>query len=280
MKKDTDTDTDTEKNQIMNVLLSNDDGIRSDGVRILEKYFSKFAKTTIVAPEFEQSATGHGISLLEPLRVQQFSENSFAINGRPADCVNLALNGLLEMKPDFVLSGINQGPNLGEDVYYSGTVAAAREASILGMPAFAVSLMLPVGVKYTKKYNSTAARVTKVVVEQTFKKLGKGDIRAGIEAWPKGMVMNINVPNVKYLELKGISMAPQGWRLSGQQCVQRQDVRGKGYYWIGASKEQYKEIKGTDYDRVNRNYVSVTPLQLDCTDYKLLDDFSTTFPSP
>lgn len=262
----------------MHILLSNDDGITSKGLHCLKERFLNYGKTIIVAPAFERSSSGHAISLSKPLRVEKFSENALAVSGKPADCVHLALTGLLKTRPHFVLSGINQGANLGQDVYYSGTVAAAREGAVLGIPGFAVSLCIPFRRDKNKKtHYATASRVAEEVVEKTFSQLGGGHIKKGMETWPKGLVLNINVPNLPYSQLEGISFARQGSCIYKGPAVQRQDVRGKDYYWIGGIYSGYKKLKDTDCDLVAKGYATVTPLRLDCTDYDFLENYSSLF---
>lgn len=255
------------------VLFSNDDGISSPGLAALAKQFRSWGENNIVAPAFNQSTSGHALSLHKPLRIERLSESVYAVNGTPADCVHMALTGILKRKPSFVVSGINQGANLGQDVYYSGTVAAAREGALSGkLPAFAVSLCVPAEKRMGNihYYYETGAKATEYVVKKLLKKVGDGDIDCGIQKWPKGLVININVPNVPFDRIKGYRFALQGRQLYGGKAIRRKDSRGQDYYWIGGIHKGFASKAGTDCQLVHERFVAITPLEVDCTDHDFL----------
>ncbi len=252
------------------ILFSNDDGISSPGLTALAKQFRSWGETTIVAPAFNQSVSGHALSLHKPLRMERLEETVFAVNGTPADCVHMALTGIFKRKPNFVVSGINQGANLGQDVYYSGTVAAAREGAIAGkIPSFAVSLCVPAEKRMGKiNYQyETGAKAAEHVVKTLFRRIGDGSIEAAIKKWPRGLVININVPNIPYDRIKGYRLALQGQQIYDGQALKRKDSRGQEYYWIGGTHRGFSPKVGTDCQWVHEGYVAVTPLEVDCTDH-------------
>jgi len=265
------------------ILCSNDDGISSPGLDVLRKRFSRWGQTMTVAPAFNQSTTGHALSLHKPLRMERLDTKTYTVNGTPADCVHMALHTILKKRPTFVMSGINQGANLGQDVYYSGTVAAAREAAVAGIPAFAVSLTLrPTGkkqkaVKEIKFEYQSGARAAERVVKMVFKALGDGNIEKGIRRWPKGLVVNINVPNVPYNQISGVRLARQGRQIYGGGALSRKDSRGQDYYWIGGTHRGHERVRDTDCQVVHENNIAVTPLEMDCTDHEFLDQYGSWF---
>lgn len=236
----------------LRLLISNDDGIASRGIQLLIKGLKRRYHVTAVAPLEEKSTTGHSLTLLAPLRVYETSPRVFGTNGGPADCVHLALNELMPVRPDIVISGINRGANLGQDVFYSGTVSAAREATFWGVPGIAVSLA-------TERDDRIIHYETAVkVVEDILKSINTITLDPEI-------VININVPNIPYTALKGYQVAPQGFQLYSRKVLQRKDMRGRVYYWIGGTYAGYRKIKDTDCDVVYRqNKVSLTALQKSC----------------
>jgi 5'-nucleotidase len=240
----------------MIILLSNDDGIHADGIVALEKSLEPLAEVYTVAPEREQSTTSHSLTLHRPLRVRELAPKRLAIDGTPTDCVKLALTGLLPVRPDLVVSGINRGPNLGDDIIYSGTVSAALEGALLGIPAIAVSL-----VSFDSRDYSVAAEFTAALIARLQKH--------GI---PGNMLLNVNVPALGRDEIKGWRFARQGKRHYSENIVERVDPRGKKYYWIGGDDLGFAKDDGTDCMAVHEGYISVTPLQVDMTNYKLLDN--------
>jgi 5'-nucleotidase len=238
----------------MIVLLSNDDGIQSEGLTALEKTLGLSAETYTVAPDRAQSSMSHALTLHRPLRAQELGPRRLAVDGTPVDCVKLALTGLLPVRPDLVVSGINKGPNLGDDIIYSGTVSAAIEAALLGIPAIAVSL-----VSFQNFDFHAAAQFTAHLI-------GKIQERGFAPA----TLLNVNVPSLPRDQLKGWKLTRMGKRHYSETIVERVDPRGGKYYWIGGDDLGFAQDNGTDCVAVQDGYVSVTPLQVDLTDYKLL----------
>lgn len=255
----------------MKILISNDDGVHAAGIHALAKEFSKDHDVTIVAPERERSTTGHSLTLHKPLRLYRVAPRTYSVSGGPADCIYLGLSEVLKgKKPDLVLSGINRGANLGQDVFYSGTCSAAREAANLGIPSVAVSLSLDFHAKGKKEHFDSAARALRWVLEETLpvfanEKVKKQNLKSALKFWPRGMMLNVNVPNLPYGKLKGIGVATQGYRIYGSNILKREDSRGRDYYWIGGTYQGYRDISESDCWYVDRGFVSVTPLELDTT---------------
>jgi 5'-nucleotidase len=241
------------------ILVTNDDGVFSPGVQMLAKRLRALDEVIIVAPDRERSAAGHSMTLHRPLLIEQVKENVYSVNGTPTDCVNIAVKGLLKETPRLVVSGINKGPNLGDDVTYSGTVAGAIEARILGVPSFAISLVARNDFRFVEAAE-VAAQVAKMILEQ-------GET--------EGTLLNVNVPNVPLSEIKGTAITRLGKRIYHQLTVERVDPRGKKYYWIGGGEPDWEREEGTDLDAVDRNLVSITPLHLDLTDYAVFDKLKT-----
>jgi 5'-nucleotidase len=240
----------------MIILVSNDDGIHAEGLMALEKSLEPLAEVYTVAPEREQTSMSHALTLHRPLRVREVAPRRLAIDGTPTDCVKLALTGLLPVRPNLVISGINKGPNLGDDIIYSGTVSAALEAALLGIPAIAVSLVTFENLKF-----AAAAEFTGALVQ-----------RLKDHGIPPQMLLNINVPAVPREDIKGWRFTRQGKRHYSENIVERVDPRGKKYYWIGGDDLGFDQDDGTDCMAVHEGYVSVTPLQVDMTNYKLLSE--------
>lgn len=238
----------------MIILLSNDDGIQSDGLTALEESLKDIGEIYTVAPDRAQSSMSHALTLHRPLRVQELAARRLAVNGTPVDCVKLALTGLLPVRPDLVISGINKGPNLGDDIIYSGTVSAAIEGALLGLPAVAVSLVSFKDFDFRAAADFIAALVTRIAEQ-------------GI---PAKTLLNVNVPPLAKEQLKGWRMTRMGKRHYSETIVERVDPRGGKYYWIGGDDLGFADEDGTDCKTVHEGYVSVTPLQVDLTDYKLL----------
>lgn len=263
----------------LHILLSNDDGIASPGLTALRKTFSRWGEVHTAAPMFNRSTSGHALSLHKPLRAAKLDDTTYSVDGVPADCVHLALNGLLKRKPDLIISGINQGANLGQDVYYSGTVAAAREAAISGIPAVAVSLVATGKNKRGEiqyQYES-AAKATQKALGLILKEIGQGDPRKGLLRWPRSLVLNINVPNIPYKQIAGYRLAVQGRQIYAGPAIRRLDSRGQPYYWIGGTHRGFERIRGTDCFLTSQRFVAITPLRLDCTDYDFITDFGKYF---
>ncbi len=237
------------------ILVTNDDGVYSPGIQMLAKRLRELDEVVIVAPDRERSAAGHSMTLHRPLLIEQIKESVFSVNGTPTDCVNIAVKGLLKGTPRLVVSGINKGPNLGDDVTYSGTVAGAIEGILLGIPSFAVSLAARENFRFAEAAE-VAFRTAVQVLEQRM---------------PAGTLLNVNVPNIPLSEIQGTRITRLGKRIYHQMTVERVDPRGKKYYWIGGGEPDWEREDGTDLDAVDRRMISVTPLHLDFTDYSSFD---------
>jgi 5'-nucleotidase len=240
----------------MIILLSNDDGIQSEGLIALENSLRNAGEIFTVAPDRAQSSMSHALTLHRPLRVQELTPKRLAVDGTPVDCVKLALTGLLPVRPDLVVSGINKGPNLGDDIIYSGTVSAAIEGALLGIPAIAVSLVTFKDFDFLAAAEFIATLVAHIA-------------ERGI---PPKTLLNVNVPPMPKDELKGWRATRMGKRHYSENIVERIDPRGGKYYWIGGDDLGFADEAGTDCKAVQEGFVSVTPLQVDLTDYKLLQN--------
>jgi 5'-nucleotidase len=235
--------------------MTNDDGIFSEGIRLLARSLGRFGEVVVVAPDREQSATGHSLTLTRPLRMQRLEEGWYAVDGTPTDCVNLAVLSLLkETPPDLVVSGINFGLNVGDDVTYSGTVSATFEASLLGIPSIAFSQEVAEGFSFARSAELAAAFVETVLAE----------------AVPPDLLLNVNFPTG---EAKGVVFTRLGKRVYQQSVIENVDPRGRKYYWI-AGTPVWQEDPGTDHAAVQQGYASVTPLHLDLTDYRGLEAYA------
>ncbi|HCK67539.1 MAG TPA: 5'/3'-nucleotidase SurE [Anaerolineae bacterium] len=247
----------------MHILVTNDDGVTAPGLLALAQEMRKLGKVTVFAPDKNWSASGHVKTMERPLRVRETlladGTPAFTSDGAPSDCVALSLLGLHQEQIDLVVSGINPHANIGHDITYSGTVTAAMEAVITGVKGIAVSLDSPDGFKGLLDY-STSASVARRVVE----KIIADDL-------PKDVVVNINVPYLKEDELKGFMITRQGLRVYRDLLVTRSDPRGTPYYWIGGEAPTGVDEPGTDFGALKAGYVSITPLQLDLTNYKSMD---------
>lgn len=236
------------------ILLSNDDGIAAPGLRVLERIAKALSRDVwVCAPELEQSGAGHSLTMRRPLRIREITRRRYAVDGTPTDSVLLAVNQIMKKrKPDLLLSGVNRGGNLGEDVTYSGTVAAAMEATLLGVPSVALSLQTspdrPVQWKTAELH--APAIITRLV-------------QAG---WPSNSLINLNFPDCAPDQVAGVRVTRQGRRKLGDELGQRLDLRGEHYYWIGPMREEKSVIPGSDIAAITENYISVTPLDLDLTD--------------
>lgn len=240
----------------MHILLSNDDGYLATGLIILAESLSKYAEISVVAPDKNRSAASNSLTLDMPLRTQK-SENGFIrVDGTPTDCVHLAITGLLEKEPDMVFAGINHGSNLGDDVLYSGTVAAATEGRFLGLPAVAISL-----VSNDPKYFETAAHVATTLLNKII-----------CDPLAKDTLLNVNVPDLPLSELQGYQATRLGQRHKSEPVIKSADPRGREIYWVGPPGSEQDAGPGTDFHAINNGYVSVTPLQLDLTRYEKIDE--------
>ena len=241
----------------MKILISNDDGVYAAGIHALYQELKKLGDVWVVAPLEEKSTTGHSLTLHKPLRLIQIRERFFGVTGSPADCVYMGVREVIGSMPDLVVSGINRGANLGQDVYYSGTVSAAREASILGIPSMAVSLAIDFMNPRpdAKLHYATAAK-------WALKILRRDEFRA----MPRNTLLNLNLPDLPMSRVKGLQLTRQGFRYYGGGILRRKDHRGKDYYWIGGRYKGFRSEVGSDCDAVDHGFASLTPLQLDSTD--------------
>ncbi len=238
----------------INILITNDDGIRAPGLIALTDSLSEIGDVTVVAPEIEQSASSHSITLNRPLRINEYEDGRYSVTGSPADCVIMAVYGIMEKKPDIVVSGINHGPNMGEDVIYSGTVGAAIEGYILGIDSIAVSVTTWNPGSFQEAASVSAYLVSKVAAREKEKKL----------------LLNVNVPPVTGSNLKGIEITKLGSRVYNDLIVRKKDPRGDNYYWIGGGEPGWKDEEKTDFHAIKSGFVSVTPISLSMTDYGMM----------
>mgnify|MGYP003638163433 CR=1 FL=1 len=240
----------------MYILISNDDGYLAPGLLALAKSLATVAEVTVVAPDRNRSAASNSLTLEMPLRVQQMENGFFSVDGTPTDCVHLAITGLLDIEPDIVFSGINNGENMGDDVLYSGTVAAATEGRFMGLPSIAISMNSSQPAHY-----ETAA----YVAVQLFKGLLN-------EKLPNDTILNVNVPDLPLSEIKGFKATRLGQRHRSEAVIEARDPRNKIIYWVGPPGGQQDAGEGTDFHAVEHQYVSITPLQIDLTNYNRLTD--------
>ncbi|WP_058534858.1 5'/3'-nucleotidase SurE [Legionella saoudiensis] len=242
----------------MRVLISNDDGVHAPGITILARELSTFVDIEVVAPDRNRSGASNSLSLSRPLKVKQLENGYYSVEGTPTDCVHLAVTGFLSPVFDMVVSGINDGANLGDDVLYSGTVAAAMEGRYLGLPAIAMSM-----VGDTIKHYETGACIAKQLVS-----------KLSTHSLPSQTILNVNVPDLPLEQIKGLQVTRLGTRHGAQPLVRDQDPRGRPIYWIGLPGEAADAGPGTDFCAVREGYVSITPLHLDMTNYKMFDQLS------
>lgn len=240
----------------MKILLSNDDGYRARGILRLREALEPLAAVTIVAPDRNRSGASNSLTLDVPLRLIQAEPNVYYVIGTPTDCVHLAISGLFDFEFDMVLSGINDGANLGDDVMYSGTVAAAVEGRFLGLPTLALSLCTE---DHGERHFDTAARVARVLVEQVLAR-----------PLDRTLILNVNIPDVPFERLRGFRATRLGFRHRSEHVLRAEDPRGRPVYWVGAAGPQQEAGPGTDFHAVGEGYVSVTPLQIDVTRHAAL----------
>ncbi len=233
----------------MHILLSNDDGYFAPGLAVLAGAIGEIAQVTVVAPERDRSGASNSLTLDRPLSVRRAANGFFYVNGTPTDCVHLAVTGLLDKMPDMVISGINHGANMGDDTIYSGTVAAATEGFLLGIPSMAISLAASSGEHFI-----TAARVAVDLAE-----------RLSRNPFGQSLLLNVNVPDVPFASLRGTEVTRLGKRHKAEPVVRAQTPRGETVYWVGAAGAAQDASEGTDFNAVSRSMVSLTPLQMDLT---------------
>jgi len=243
----------------MRILLSNDDGIEAQGINILAEELKNIANVIVVAPDRDRSGASNSLTLDTPVRVKRVQGNAFRVAGTPTDCVHLALTGLLDEDPDMVISGINHGANMGDDVIYSGTVAAAMEGRTLGRTAIAISLV----VDDRPHYFDTAARVARRLIDHLL-----GD------PLPHDTVLNVNVPDCPYDELQGFAITRLGNRHRAGAMVREKDPRGRPVYWIGPPGPAGDAGPGTDFHALAHGKVSITPIHADLTRHAALEHLS------
>lgn len=238
----------------MKILISNDDGYLAPGIIALANALAPIAEIVVVAPDSNRSGSSNSLTLERPLSVFRAENGFYFVNGTPTDCVHVALTGVLSYKPDLVVSGINQGQNMGDDTLYSGTVAAATEGYLFGIPSIAFSQ-----VQKGWEHLDAAARVAREIVERKF------------DALPKPYLLNVNIPNLPYSELKPLQATRLGKRHQSESVIRAQDPHGREIFWIGPAGAARDAGEGTDFDAVAKGHVSVTPLQIDLTHAAQLD---------
>lgn len=243
----------------MRILVTNDDGIGAPGIKALAEALTVLGQVTVVAPDRERSAAGHSLTLHSPLRVFELRSGWYAVDGTPTDCVNMGIHSLLETPPDLVVSGINHGGNMGDDITYSGTVAAAMEANLMGIPSLAVSL----ATYGTTEYFPDAARVAVQVVREM--------VRNGL---PADTFLNLNIPNLPFDQIKPVQITRQGKRSFVGKIVDKTDPRGRKYYWIGSEEPSFLDDEGTDFNAVGNAHASLTPLHLDLTNHRAMESLT------
>lgn len=245
----------------MHILISNDDGLDATGIRVLADQIERHVdQVTLAAPDRDRSGASNSLTLDRPIRVEKRDDHVFRVHGTPTDCVHIGITGLLNDEPDMVISGINNGGNLGDDVLYSGTVAAAMEGRFLGLPAMAVSLVYEGG--RARNY-ATAARAAAKLMKQLFS-----------EPLPADTILNVNVPDLPWDEIRGFETTRLGHRHRSEDVIPLDDPRGRQFFWIGAAGEEEDNGPGTDFNAVRRGYVSVTPIHVDLTRYQALEQVS------
>lgn len=244
----------------MHILVSNDDGFRAPGLLALAKAMEKFGRVTIVAPEQNHSGASNSLTLNRPLTVEHLpGDNMYVVSGTPSDCVHVALTGLLDEKPDLVVSGINAGANMGDDTMYSGTVAAAIEGYLFGIPSIAFSQIDKGWMQL-----DSAAQMAQNVIEHYLDR--REDSRA--------VLLNVNIPNMPYVALRGVLATRLGRRTSAESVIREMSPRGFPIYWLGAAGRPKDEAEDTDFWATSHGYVSVTPLQVDLTAHKQIETVS------
>jgi 5'-nucleotidase len=239
----------------MKILLSNDDGYQAPGLQALADALSNLGEILVVAPDQDRSGASNSLTLVNPLRARTMENGFIRVDGTPTDCVHLAITGLLDEEPDLVVSGINAGPNMGDDVLYSGTVAAATEGRFLGLPAIAISMN-----SHEPEYFDTGGRVALELVQRLI-----------CTPLAENVILNVNVPDLPYAELRGFRSTRLGHRHKAEPVVKTCDPRGRTIYWVGPAGAEQDAGPGTDFHAVREGYVSVSPLQVDLTRHNALD---------
>lgn len=241
-------------------LVTNDDGYLAPGIRSLTSALESLGEVVVVAPDREQSATSHSLTLHHPLRVRETADGRYHVDGTPTDCVMLAVNAILDRRPDYVFSGINHGGNMGEDVSYSGTVSAAMEGTLLGIPSVAVSLV-HADESWLEGYTSVVRRLARRITESPVQKL-----------FPSDTLLNVNLPDRDPRTVEGVRITTLGKRVYSDPVVTDKDPRGKTYYWIGGGEAVWEGTEEADYRAVERGFISITPVHLDMTNHRVIPD--------
>ncbi len=241
----------------MYILISNDDGYQAPGILSLAARLGTVARVTVMAPDRDRSGASNSLTLDDPIRINRVETDRFRVLGTPTDCVHLALTGLLEEDPDMVFSGINAGGNLGDDILYSGTVAAAMEGRYLGLPAVAVSLAAG---GWEPQYYESAAHMARKLLEQIQD-----------DPLPTDTILNVNVPDLPWSEIQGVYATRLGSRHRAEPVIKQQDPRGRSIYWVGPPGSEQDAGPGTDFYAVRNGFVSVTPIQVDLTRYESME---------
>ncbi|MCB1554190.1 MAG: 5'/3'-nucleotidase SurE [Xanthomonadales bacterium] len=245
----------------MRVLVSNDDGVDAPGIRTLAQHLREVGHAvTVVAPDRDRSGASNSLTLDAPLRLKRVGDDVYSVAGTPTDCVHLALTGLLEREPDIVVSGINNFANLGDDVIYSGTVAAAMEGRFLGLPALAMSLAT--GESRAGHFESAARAASEIMA------------RLVVDPLPADTILNVNVPDRPWAEILGYEVTRLGQRHRAEPCVKQTDPRGRPIYWIGPAGAEQDAGQGTDFHAVRMGFISITPIHVDLTRYQALEKVS------
>ncbi|MBD3180794.1 5'/3'-nucleotidase SurE [Candidatus Poribacteria bacterium] len=250
---------------LVNILVTNDDGINSEGLKTLADTLKEIGDVYVVAPDRQRSAVGLSVTLEHPLRIRNVGEKTYSVDGMPADCVTLAVHNILDSSPDLLVSGINDGQNLGYDIYHSGTVGAAILGTMFGIPSMAVSIA-------NKQFDDTYEDVFWYgSAAQIALKIARNVLKYKL---PIGTYLNVNVPNVPLPEIEGIEISRHGSVTYDIEIQHRLDPRGRKYYWVGGEFRRESEHSETDLDILRQRKVSVTPLRLDLTDYSVIDELS------
>ena len=242
--------------KILKILVTNDDGIFSEGIKSLVESLGSLGDIWVAAPDRERNAVSHSLTLHRPLRVIKFSDQKYAINGTPSDCVNIGINFILKGKPDLIVSGINKGGNLGDDINYSGTVAAAVEGGLMGVPSFAISLSTERDFKF-KPAAEFALRLASFITKN------------GV---PDGTILNVNVPDTDGKEISRYKITRQGKNTHNNTIEEKIDPRGMKYYWIGRKDENYEEDDASDLEAISQGFISITPLRIDRTHHSSFEE--------
>jgi len=243
---------------MLKILLSNDDGVYAKGLATLAESLKEIAHIDVVAPDRNRSGASNSLTLNAPLHVKHLDNGLVSVEGTPTDCVHVAITGLLSETPDMVVTGINAGANLGDDVWYSGTVAAAMEGRFLGLPAIALSL-----VGEHMQYFETGGKVAQMMVERLL-----------IEPLPSSTILNVNIPDIPFSDVRGFEVTRLGTRHCAEPTIRQIDPRGNTVYWVGPAGQEEDAGPGTDFHAVRNNKVSITPLRIDLTHYESFDHLS------